>query len=213
MIGKILHVGEPNGPEVHVLALGDGSVSILTDYPLVGNEVLYTAEGYIGLTLNGESDVSVESSLFESRTIQQVLEEDADSGNYDFGWKFIHLGWQVPFSNGKSSYGQLVSLNQNRKGVGVQGPTSIAGTNGSPNALVQKLNITNTSTQVNGWKSSSTPASYALDYRDVQALDSTYVYADAYVSWNGETGEVLAPGADGAELVEYPATNTVEVDI
>lgn len=195
---------------MQVLVVGDDSVSIVSDVELQGDEELYDAEGWRAFVLKGAT-VSKAATLYESRTIQQVLDED--ESDYDFGWKFIHLGWAVPFENGRSSYGQLVSLNQNRKGVGVQGPTSIAGTNGSPNALVQKLNITNTFTQVNGWKSSSTPASYALDYRDVQALDSTYVYADAYVSWNGESGEVLAPGADGAELVEYPATNTVEVDI
>lgn len=210
MITTTLYIGSSSGPPAVVVSTDDGKLALLTDVELVGDEVLYNADGAAVATLNGEVDL-VTASLFESRSIQQVLDED--DGTYDFGWKSVMHGWEVDFSDGRASYGSLVSLNQNRKGVGVQGPTSIAGTNGSPNALVQKLNITNTFTQVNGWKSSSTPASYALDYRDVQALDSTYVYADAYVSWNGETGEVLAPGADGAELVEYPATNTVEVDI
>lgn len=209
MQGKTLHVGSPTGPEVTVLKYGDGGVAFLSEYELQGDETLYDEGGWIAIELDGSSS-SVVASLFESRTIQQVLDED--ESDYDFGWKFIHLGWAVPFENGKSSYGQLVSLNQNRKGVGVQGPTSISGLNGSPLNLIQKVDITNSFEQVNGWKSSSTPTSFALDARDVQADDTAYVYADAYVIWNVE-GVISTPGSNGAGLQEYPANNTVEVEI
>lgn len=157
-------------------------------------------------------DTAGKASLFESRTIQQVLEEDVDP-NYDFGWKFIHQGWLVNFENGKVLFGELISKNQNVEGVGVQGPTSIVGTAGSPLNLVQKVAITNGTTQVNGWKSSDTPLSYVLNPNDVVETDTKYTYADAYVSWNGSTGVISAPGSNGLGLVEYPASNTVEVEI
>lgn len=149
------------------------------------------------------------ASLFESRSIQQVLDEDG----YDFGWRFVHQGWWVTFERGRVLYGDLVAKNQNRSGVGIQGPTSIDLDFGSPLTLIQKINITNGPVQVNGWKSSSSPTSYTLKPSDVTEYDDSYVYADASIRWDGETGEVaLLNLADGA-LVEYPATNTVEVDI
>lgn len=158
-------------------------------------------------------DTAGNASLFESRSVQQVLEEDGPSGPYDFGWRFVHQGWVVEFENGKSLFGDLAALNQNRQGVGVQGPTSIAGSSGSPLTLLQAANITNRPAQVNGWKSSNTPTTYVLNPSDVSVADANYAYADAYVSWNGDTGAISAPGSDGSGLVEYPATNTVTVEI
>ena len=148
------------------------------------------------------------ASFFESRTEKQAIEED---GSYaaDYGWKFNHLGWEVGFDSGKSLYGRLVALNQNRSGIGVQGPTSIDGQNGSPNALYQKVNITNVAPQVNGWKSSGSPDSYALNPNDIISDDSSYTYADAFITWDGNTGDVIAPGSTMSGLEEYPSTNTV----
>lgn len=152
------------------------------------------------------------ASLFESRTIKQVLEEDAP-GPYDFGWRFVHQGWLVYFENGQVLFGDLAAKNQNRQGVGVEGPTTITGNNGSPLILTQKVAITNSFTQVNGWKSSDTPTTYTLNPEDVTTSDTEYAYADAFVSWDGTTGVVTAPGSDGTGLVEYPATDTIEVDV
>lgn len=151
------------------------------------------------------------ASLFESRSVQQVLDED--SGPYDFGWKFVHQGWWVEFENGKVLYGDLTAKNQNRANVGIEGPTSISGTSGSPLILFQKIAITNGNTQVNGWKSSDTPTSYILNPGDVSQLDDDYTYADAYVTWDGETGAVSAPGSNGVGLIEYAASNTINVEV
>lgn len=151
------------------------------------------------------------ASLFESRSVQQVLDED--SGPYDFGWKFVHQGWWVEFEDGKVLYGDLAAKNQNRANVGIEGPTSISGTSGSPLILFQKIAITNGNAQVNGWKSSDTPTSYILNPGDVSQLDSDYTYADAYVTWDGETGAVSAPGSNGIGLIEYAASNTINVEV
>lgn len=158
-------------------------------------------------------DVNGKASLFESRSVKQVLAEDGPSGPYDFGWKFVHQGWMVYFEDGIVLYGDLVSKNQNRSGIGVQGPTSITGRSGSPLSLVQKVHITNGLAQVNGWKSSDTPTSFILKPADVEAADAVYAYADAVVEWDGETGVVSTPGNVGGSLVELVATNTVEVDV
>jgi len=166
---------------------------------------------------DGRIDTANKASLFESRTVQQVLEEDGPSGPYDFGWKMVHQGWWVEFEQGTSLFGSLMSKNQNRQGVGVQGPTNITGTNGSPIGLVQKIRVSNGTTQVNGWKSGDTPNSYILSPGDVALADAEYVYADAYVAWewdeNSQTGVVTAPGFDGLGLVEQLPTATVEVDV
>ena len=162
--------------------------------------------------VDGRIDTAGNASLFESRTVQQVLDEDAP-GPYDFGWKFVHQGWLVNFENGRALYGGLSAKNQNRENVGTQGPTPTDGVNGSPLILTQRVAITNGTAQVNGWKSSDTPTTYVLDPTDVQSTDSQYAYADAFVQWNGTTGTVTAPGSDGVGLVEYPANNTVEVDV
>lgn len=158
-------------------------------------------------------DTAGVASLFESRSIQQVLDEDGPSGLYDFGWRFVHQGWWVTFESGRVLYGDLVAKNQNRSGVGIQGPTSIELDFGSPLTLIQKIDITNGPVQVNGWKSSSSPTSYILKPSDVAEDDDSYVYADASIRWDGETGEVaLLNLADGA-LVEFEASSTVTVEV
>lgn len=162
---------------------------------------------------DGRIDILGNASLFESRSVQQVLEEDGPSGPYDFGWRFVHQGWEVLFQDGRVLYGDLVAKNQNRQDIGIQGPTSIAGDSGSPLILLQKIAITNGNVQVNGWKSTDTPTTYILDPRDVTSTDDTYIYADAFIEWDGETGVVSAPGANGVGLVEYSPTNTIEVNI
>lgn len=148
------------------------------------------------------------ASFFESRSEQQAIDESATAG-----WTFVHLGWRVMFQNGEALYGDLAALNQNRTGVGVQGPTSIAGETGKPLVLQQAVTITDEPPQVNGWKSSTTPTLYALNPADVADIDSIFTYADAYITWDGTTGEVEAPGSDMTGLVEYPATNTVVVEV
>lgn len=151
------------------------------------------------------------ASFFESRTEDQVLLEDGPAGPYNYGWRFVDQGWAVPFADGISLYGSLPSLNQNIIGLGIQGPTSITGTNGKPLLLVQKHDITGKPTQVNGWKDSNTPLSYELTASNVGDSDSLYVYADAFISWNGTTGAVSAPGLTSSTLIEYPANNTVVI--
>ena len=110
-------------------------------------------------------------------------------------------------------YGSLTSLNQNRQGVGVQGPTSIAGDSGKPLVLTQKVNISNLPAQVNGWKTSTSPNVYSLEADALDNVDSVTIYADAYFSWDGTTGVVSAPGITGEGMIEYPATSTVVVDV
>lgn len=165
----------------------------------------------VGVTGGDQYEIPVEAvaSFFESRTEQQVIDEDETDLNY--GWRFRHLGWLVYFNNGYSLFGSLPSSNQNIEGLGVQGPTSIVGNNGRPLILLQKVSITNGQAQVNGWKSTQTPGSYLLDPDDLTDVDSDAEYADGYISWDGTTGVVTALGASGGTLVEYPATATVEV--
>lgn len=155
------------------------------------------------------------ASFYESRTEQQVIDETPDpiTTGYDFGWRFRHLGWSVPFNEGSTLFGGLTSLNQNRQGVGTEGPTSTSGNNGKPLVLTQKVNITNGNTQVNGWKTSTSPSSFNLEVAALDEVDQHYIYADAYLSWDGATGTVSAPGITGVGLVEYPANNTVVVDV
>lgn len=171
----------------------------------------------VGTIANGFQTLAVNqeiASFFESRNEQQVLDEDGPSGPYDFGWRFVDLGWKVKFLEGLSLYGSLVSLNQNLSGLGVQGPTSTTGNNGRPLLLTQNVtilsgNIDNLE-QVNGWKSSQTPASYFLDPDNLTDIDSDYIYADAFFSWDGETGQIEMLKDS---LVEYPANNTVEITL
>lgn len=151
---------------------------------------------------------SAYASFYESRSEIQVLQED--SGPYDFGWRFKDLGWKVLFNNGLSLYGNLVALNQNRSNLGIQGPTSIDGRNGSPLVLVQSVNISGAQAQVAGWKTSTSPTTYSLNPSAVESVDDFYIYADGLVEWN-EDGDILAQGVGGGILEEKPPTNFVEI--
>lgn len=155
----------------------------------------------------------IKASFFESRTEQQVLDEDVDADSYDFGWRFKHLGWRVPFVEGNSVYGSLTSLNQNRQGIGIQGPTTITGENGRPLFLTQKVSITNLPIQVNGWKTSTAPNVYSLEAGALDEIDGSSIYADAFFSWTADSSTPSAPGISGEGLIEYPANNTVTVDV
>lgn len=161
-------------------------------------------------TTDGLFEPSTLASFFESRTETQALEED---GNVDdLGWIFNHLGWLVPFEEGISLFGSLPSLNQNLQGLGVQGPTSITGTDGSPLALYQKVSITNRRAQVNGWKGSDSPTNYQLNPDNVAGDDSLYTYADAFITWTTSSSTVSAPGALSGTLVERSPTAFIELE-
>lgn len=165
------------------------------------------SEGYEGFPTDSEI-----ASMFESRNELQVLEEDAP-GAYDFGWRFVHLGWEVPYENGNSSFGSLPSVNQNIQGIGVQGPTTITGDNGRALSLKQKVDIVGADTQVNGWKSSNSSTTYVLDPDNIEDDDALYIYADAYIKWDGTSGLIEAPGYTDANLIEYSPTSTVEIKL
>lgn len=201
------------------ITLGDTRVLFLASmdvaaWSVVGADVTRDAVS-VGTISDGFQSFPVASeiaSFFESRTEAQVLEEDAP-GPYDFGWRFVDLGWSVDFENGLSLFGSLPSLNQNITGLGVQGPTSITGNNGRPLALTQKVSLTNGQAQVNGWKSTATPTTYLLDPDNLTSIDSQYIYADAYISWDATAGTSSAPGITTSTLPEYSASATVEVEI
>lgn len=212
------------------LVLGDDTVKVLDAFTLGGTRLVFIntmnpepwqVEGTdvtrnaisVGAIAPGFEQITTEDELatfFESRSELQVLEEDGPSGPYDFGWRLVDLGWEVNFENGISLYGSLPSLNQNITGIGTQGPTDTSGNNGKPLILTQAVNITNKPVQVNGWKSSGTPTTYELETDNITDTDGDTIYADAYISWDGTTGEVTA---ETETLVEYPATNSVVVDI
>lgn len=177
-----------------------------------GHKVLAVDGDYVYIGALGAGDaVSDIASLYQSRSEQQAKDELGDASLY--GWDFIHQGWEVPFEEGISLYGSLVALNQNRKGIGVQGPTSIVGNNGKPLVLTQKVNITNLPIQVNGWKTSDSRTTYNLDVNALTDVDNWTIYADAFFSWDGESGTVSATGIHSGELVEYIPNNTVEVEV
>lgn len=185
---------------------------ILVASPVDGTDIITIPRLSTNATIVSRR-AGIAASFFESRTEQQVLEEDGPSGPYDFGWRFKHLGWEVPFIEGSSLFGSLTALNLNRQGVGVEGPTSISGDNGKPLVLTQKVSITNLPTQVNGWKTSTSPTVYNLEAEALDEVDDYTIYADAYFSWDGVTGVISSPGITGDELTEYPANNTVVVDV
>lgn len=173
-----------------------------------GDELYYENEDYWG-TVDTVQLLPV-ATFFESRTELQALAEDGDAALA--GWKPVHQGWLVNFENGVSLYGSLPSLNQNIQGLGIQGPTTTSGNNGRPLLLNQGVAISGEQAQVNGWKSSLSPTSYALNPSDVGEDDGVYTYADAYISWNGTTGQVSAPGVTTSVLEQYSADNTVVVE-
>ena len=137
------------------------------------------------------------------------MEEDY-SINDTSGWEFVHQGWILPFVNGKSFFGSFPAVNQNLKGVGIQGPTDITGDHGSPEAATQGNRIVGIQAQVSGWKSSNIPDSYTLVPDNIKRQDTLNIYADAFVSWS--EGVITSPSHND-ELVQYPATATVEVDL
>lgn len=187
----------------------NGNTLILVDrFTATSTQVYFPRTGEFEQVV--DQHAGLQASFFESRTERQVLEEETTE--FDFGWVFKHLGWAVPFEQGSAAYGELTSLNQNRQGVGVQGPTTIEGDNGRPLTLTQKVNIVNEQVQVNGWKSSNTPTTYNLDPANIRTLDTLYIYADAFVSWNGTTGAITT-ATPSSVLVEQSPTNNVEVDV
>ena len=151
-------------------------------------------------------DTASNASLFESRSVSQVLAD----GDDDFGWRFVHQGWHVNFSNGKSSFGSFPAVNQNLKGVGTQGPTSTSGTNGTFKETAQGSNIQGFQQQVSGWKNSNRPDAYAVSPTNLKELDNLNIYADAFFSW--KEGEYTSPAPTDA-LVQYTPTSSVEVNV
>jgi hypothetical protein len=149
------------------------------------------------------------ATLFQSRTEQQAIDELADASQY--GWSFVHQGWSVPFENGISLYGELIALNLNLSGVGTQGPTSIAGDNGRPLLVTQKVPISNAAPQANGWKSTDSPTVYSITASDVRTVDDTMLYADAHIAWIEGSTDIFRPAFDGTTAVEYPANNVINV--
>lgn len=178
-----------------------------------GYPILKSANGliYLGTSDAVGTTASDVASFFVSRNEAQAEEELGDASMY--GWEFVHQGWEVPFEEGLSLYGSLVALNQNRKGVGVQGPTSVAGNNGRPLVVTQKVNIINLPVQVNGWKTSDSRTTYNLDVNALTEVDNWTIYADAFFSWDGESGTVSSTGIHSGALVEYIPNNTVEVEV
>ena len=153
------------------------------------------------------------ASFFEARNEQQTRDEDGVYTIPTGGWLFKHQGWEVMFRDGNIPYGGFTALNQNKQGVGTQGPTPINGNNGRPLALLQKVDITGVVPQVNGWKTSSTPTSYNLDPLALSSTDTSYIYADAYLEWNGDAGQITTPDIGVASLAERPATSSVPVEV
>lgn len=218
-------VGAPVYPN-DVISVGPYSAKVLNAYPSVDNVVYINisameaadwAQSPLPLMRNGEvigetipyvasTDTRRLASFYESRTERQAVLEDG-TAQADYGWKFVDLGWTLNFRDGLTLYGGLPSLNQNLGAIG-SGWSGTGGNTGSPLILTQNINISNDREQVNGWKNSNTPTSYGLSPSNITTLDSAFIYADAYVSWDGET-RVITVAKDN--LVEYPATATVEV--
>lgn len=169
-----------------------------------GEEITY--EGGVGVVES--TSVSDMATIYESRTEQQVLDED-QPGEWVFGWRMKELGWLVDFSGGKSLYGDLVSLNQNRQNLGVQGPTTTDGTNGSALSVSQNVEIDNEVSQVNGWKQSNSRTSYTVTPSPLVNADGEYIYADAFISWDRD-GNITQ---NTETLQQRPANYTIEVEI
>lgn len=198
--------GSPTGPLVQLVEIKGGTAYFLSAEKLEEGTNLYYENGNFAFVL-GQHRPSEIATFYESRSEQQALTEDGPTGVG--GWISKHLGWTVNFERGIALYGELASLNQNRQNVGIEGPTDVTGTNGSPAILTQNVTVTNRPEQVNGWKSYDSPNAYLLDPSDVQQLDTTYVYADAFVSWSADSNVVATPGSDLNNLVEYPPANSI----
>lgn len=208
LINTKAYVGSPEGSAVTIVQDENGTLSILSSATLVAGTELYSEEGVL-LAVLAEEVVSDMATFYESRTEAQVLTEDAASSTYDFGWRVKSLGWMVDYVDGTALFGGLTAVNQNRQNVGIEGPTNTAGTNGSPSGLFQRVNVVARPAQVNGWKSYDSPGAYVVDPADIQLLDSTFIYADAFVSWTADSSTVTAPGSDMNALEEYSPTNSV----
>lgn len=166
----------------------------------------------VGAVASGFEGASEIASFFESRSEQQALDED--DGDPDYGWRFKDLGWKINFDEGTSLYGSLPSLNQNIDGLGTQGPTDITGNNGRPTSIRQNIVITNNPiVQVNGWKSTQTPNTYDLDIDNLTTVDDVFIYADAYIAWDGVTGTVASPGLTTSALEARDPAAAVSVEI
>jgi hypothetical protein len=207
LLNTTVRVGTPDGPEATVVVDENSTITLLTAMAIQDGTSIFDSDGNYIATLSSTSASA--ATFYESRTEQQTIEEDGPSGPYDFGWRAKHLGWIVDFEKGTVLYGKLAALNQNRQNVGIEGPTDVSGTNGSPSSLFQKVNISGRPAQVNGWKSFDSPTAYVLDPLDVQQTDSAYIYADAFVSWTADSATVSSPGSDMNTLEEYSPTNSV----
>lgn len=212
---------DENGLETRVLDLAtaiDGNVLVLLDGVTKGK----WAARDIGMSLEIMTQdyvVTGSCTLFDpdpdfQQSLYQASLFSANSEDYSIndtsGWEFVHQGWILPFVNGKSSFGSFPAVNQNLKGVGIQGPTDITGDHGSPEAATQGNRIVGIQAQVSGWKSSNIPDSYTLVPDNIKRQDTLNIYADAFVSWS--EGVITSPSHND-ELVQYPATATVEVDL
>lgn len=204
-------LGYETGPEeTHILYVGvaadvgdsDGNITVTYN----GAEVM---SGTVLSTYPMVDADKFPASLFESRTPEQTKREDVDYDFHNTGWRFFHQGWEVRFEDGNVPYGSLTALNQNRQGVGVEGPTSTSGTNGTPSVATQASSITGKAPQINGWKSSHLPTEYTLVPKNVQELDGSTIYADAFFSWEG--GAITSPSHN--DTLEYNSpTNTIQVE-
>jgi hypothetical protein len=184
-----------------------------------GNSVLYLGAVSPELWTPGQqvyryddgTDVgTVTSVTVQSEVASFFVALNEVQGSGEAGWRWINNGWVVPFVDGVSLYGNLPSLNQNVQYVGVQGPTGTQGNNGSFLALKQKVAIQDKPTQVNGWKSTATPSSYEVLPSSIKELDDSAIYADAFISWDKVSGQLLAPGLTGT-IPEYSPTATAKI--
>lgn len=219
----VVYLGDPGGDSYTVLACYVGGNTRMlfldsqTSLNVGAGDSVYDDEGNeLGVVADGVEEALMETdlaSIFDSRTLEQAMEESGDV--YSYGWRHLPTGWIVHFKNGNSLYGSLTAINQHPADTGEASSTPTAGDSGRPLSLTQKVSEANSSipANVNGWKTSTFPTVYSLEALALQDVDNYTIYADMFVQWNATTGEVDAPGADGTGLTEYPATNTVEVEV
>ena len=212
LTGSIVRQDSSEQVILGVKDLGNNECLFLLGQPLRSGSFDIYSQSNSELIGDGEAidlDPEFPSGFYKASLFKANNEEH----EYFKGWQFIHQGWEVAFENGYVPYGGLTSVNQNRKGLGIEGPTSIAGDSGRPLFLLQKVNIANLAAQANGWKTSNTPTSYNLDPLAFSVNDDTYIYADFYVEWNSEENKITTPDVSTTVLTERSATSDVEVDI